>query len=224
MNTSKHTESTTTKSAEEADCRIDIQIESQGDVNIYNCCTTSRPTSEPCPPVAPGACVPVSLGSKPKQSRQRKLDKLLANTRVPSALGASIFHLTRRYLAGKVAANALEEHAFATLRRLTPDLQRVLACARDSFDSLSSGDRDRLFAADLLRDVDLPLEIAQLTQAFAQEIVENVGIGVFNDSQCAINEHPGQVRTPPFPGGEFPPAPVLVCRVNGLRTASFGLD
>ena len=86
--------------------------------------------------------MPASLGSKPKQSRRSKLDKLLASTRVPSALGASFFHLTRRYLAGKAAANALEERAFAKLRRLAPDLQRVLACARNSFDSLSIGERD----------------------------------------------------------------------------------
>jgi hypothetical protein len=114
--------------AEDGGCRIDIQIESQGDVNIYNC-TAPRPSEAPCPPPkddhvcppgAPGACVPVSLGSKPKQRRRCKLDKLLTNTRVPSALGASFFHLTRRYLAGKAAANALEERAFATLRRLSP--------------------------------------------------------------------------------------------------------
>jgi hypothetical protein len=228
MNTSKHAESTTTKPTKDVGCRIDIQIESQGDVNIYNC-TAPAPSSEPCPPpkddhvcppVALGACVPVSLGSKPKQSRRRKLDKLLANTRVPSSLGASFFHLTRRYLAGKTAANPLEERAFAMLRRLSPDLQRVLACARDSFDSLSVGERDRLFASDLLRDVDQPITIAQLTQAFAQEIVDNVSIQVFGDPGCAT-EHPGQVRTPPFPGGEFPPAPVVICRINGLRTGQF---
>jgi hypothetical protein len=228
MNTSKHAESTTTKPTKDVGCRIDIQIESQGDVNIYNC-TASAPSSEPCPPpkddhvcppVAPGACVPVSLGSKPKQSRRRKLDKLLANTRVPSALGASFFHLTRRYLTGKTATNALEERAFATLRRLSPDLRRVLACALDSFDSLSVGERDRLFASDLLRDVDQPITIAQLTQAFAQEIVDNVSIQVFDDPGCTT-EHPGQVRTPPFPGGEFPPNPVRVCRINGLRTGQF---
>lgn len=232
MNTSKYTGSTTTKPAEGASCRIDIQIESRGDVNIYNC-TAPAPSSQPCPPpkddhvcppVAPGACVPVSLGSKPKQSRRRKLDKLLANTRVPSALGASFFHLARRYLAGKTAANALEERAFATLRRLSPDLQRVLACALDSFDSLSVGERNRLFAPDLLRDVDQPLEIAQLTQAFAQEIVGNVGIQVFDDPRCATEEHPGQVRIAPFPDSgdiEFPSPQVRICRINGLRTGSY---
>jgi hypothetical protein len=229
MKTSKNTKPTTNGPAENAGCRIDIQIDSQGDVNIYNC-TAPRPSEEPCPPpkddhvcppVAPGACVPVSLGSKPKQSRRRKLDKLLANTRVPSALGASFFHLTRRYLAGKTAANVLEERGFATLRRLSPDLQRVLACARDSFDSLSSGERDRLFVADLLRDINQPIEIAQLTQAFAQEIAQYVGVQVFGDPRCSTEEHAGQPRTPPFPGGEFPPAPVRICRINGLRTGSF---
>jgi hypothetical protein len=140
---------------------------------------------------------------------------------VPSTLGASFFHLTRRYLAGKTAANALEERAFVTLRRLLPDLQRVLACALDSFDSLSSGERDRLFASDLLHDIDQPIELAQLTQAFGQEIVENVGIQVFDDPRCATEEHPGQVRTQSFPGGEFPPAQVRVCRINDLRTVSF---
>ncbi len=229
MNTRKHTESTTTKPAEDAGCRIDIQIKSQGDVNIYNC-TAPAPRGEPCPPpkddhvcppIAPGACVPVSLGSKPKQSRRRKLDKLLANTRVPSALGASFFHLTRRYLASKTAANVLEERAFATLRRLSPDLQLVLACARDSFDSLSTSERDRLFVSDLLGDIDKPIEIAQLTQAFAREIVQNVGIQVFGDSRCPTEEHAGQVRTPPFPGGETFDTAVHICRINGLRTGSF---
>lgn len=232
MSTSKRNESTTNSPAEANDCRVDIQIESYGDVNIYNC-TPPAPSSVPCPPskdddadhvcppVAPGACVPASLGSKPKQSRRRKLDKLLASTRVPSALGASFFHLTRRYLAGKSAANALEERAFTTLRQLPPDVQRVLACSLDSFDSLSSGERDRLFASELLPDVAQPIDITQLTQAFAQEIIANVGVQVFDNPSCATEEHPGQVRTPPFPGGEFPPAPVVICRINGLRTGEF---
>jgi hypothetical protein len=230
MQTSQNAESTKTNSAKDTCCTIDIQIESKGDVNIYNCTTAPSPSGEPCPPpkedhvcppVAPGACVPASLGAKPKQARRRKLDKLLATTRAPSALGASFFHLTRRYLAGKVPANALEERAFAKLRRLPADLQRVLVCALDSFDSLSSSERDQLFASDLHSDVNQPLEIAQLTQAFAQEIIQNVGLQVFGDTRCPTEEHAGQVRTPPFPGGEFPPPPVRICRINGLRTGSF---
>src|SRR5690242_21767456 len=116
MNTSKPTQSTTTKPAEDTGCRIDIKIDSGGDVNIYNC-TAPAPSNQQCPPpkndhvcppTALGACVPASLGSKPKQSRRRKLEKLLANTHVPSALGASFFHLARRYLADKTPANVLE--------------------------------------------------------------------------------------------------------------------
>src|SRR5215831_18890564 len=177
MKTSKNTKPTTNGPAENSGCRIDIQIDSEGDVNIYNC-TSPRPIEEPypqpkddhvCPPVAPGACVPASLGAKPKQSRRRKLDKLLANARVPSALGASFFQLARRFLAGRQAANALETRVFAKFRRLSPDLLRVLACARDSFDALSAGERDRLFAAELLESIDQPLGIDQLAQAFGQE-------------------------------------------------------
>jgi hypothetical protein len=228
VKSNKTGESTSTTPGEGACCKIKIQIASKGDVKIYNCATTPDQSGDPCspqdghvcPPVAPGACVPVSLGAKPKQSRRRKLDKLLANTRVPSALGASFFHLARRFLAGQTAANALEERAFARLSRLSPDLRRVLSCALESFDSLTVGERERLFASDLPREVDQPITVAQLTAAFAQEIIDNVGVQVFGDPGCTT-EHPGQVRTPPFPGGEFPPAPVVVCRINGLRTGQF---
>jgi hypothetical protein len=120
MEPKKDTKPSAINRSEKADCQIDIRIDAKGDVNIYNCAAPSTgkqpcPPSDDhvCPPVSEGACVPVSLGSKPKQSRRRKLDKLLANTQVPSALAASFFHLTRRHFAGKTAANALEERAFA---------------------------------------------------------------------------------------------------------------
>ena len=211
-----------------ADCRIDIRIDSRGDVNIYNCsepCGCGEPAPPPgehhCPPTAPGACVPASLGGKPKQSRRRKLDKLLAGTRVPSALGASFFQLARRHLAGKQAANALEERAFGTLGRLSPDLRRVLSCSLDSFDALTSDERDRLFSADVPRDVDQPVAVDALAEAVAGELAANVGMQVFGHARCAIDEHPGLRRTQPFPGGEFPPPQVRVCRINALRTGEF---
>ncbi len=219
-----------TSTGQGSDCSIDIRIENQGDVNIYNCsapckgedtATPPKGDDHVCPPVAPGACVPASLGSKPKQSRRQKLDKLLDNTRVPSTLAASFFQLTRRYLAGKSPANPLETRAFTTLRRLPPELQRVLECAQDSFDGLTVSERDRLFSSSVLGGVDQPVDIQQLTEALANELASNIGVMVFDDVRCAIDEHPGQVRTPPFPGGEFPPPPVRICRVNGLRTGGF---
>src|SRR5262245_38944934 len=69
-------------------CQIDIRIESQGDVNIYNC-TAPAPPDQPCPPspptgcptgpIAPGQCIPLTLGAKPKQSQRTKLNTLLNN-------------------------------------------------------------------------------------------------------------------------------------------------
>lgn len=210
-------------------CTINIHINSKGSINIYNCAAPPAGTpcpppdgEPPCPPGVPGACVPVSLGAKPKQSRRHKLDRLLANHPVPSALGASFFHLSRRYLGGKSPANALEERGFATLRRLPPELQRVLACAVESLGSLSEGERKRLFAPDLLPSVDQPVDPAQLSLAFAQEIAERVGVLAFDDPACASTEHPGRVRVRPYIPGEenFDPL-VRICRVNGLRTGQY---
>ena len=92
-----------------------------------------RPHDYGCPPVAEGACIPVTPGSKPKQSRRRKLDHLLANTRVPSVLGASFFHLTRRYLAGKKPANEVEGHYVCEIPPVTEGVTSCIACTLNSF-------------------------------------------------------------------------------------------
>lgn len=209
-------------------CTININITSAGDVNIYNCNTPPPkpecppPGDDGCPPGAPGACIPVALGAKPKQSRRTKLDRLLANNRVPSTLAASVLHTMRRYLAGQAPANELEERGFATMRSLPRELQRVLACASDSLDSLGSGERNKLLNGALLPDVGRPFDLGQLTQAFAQEVADRAGIAVFDHADCALNERPGKVRVRPYVPGEenFDPL-VRICRVNGLRTAMF---
>lgn len=230
MKSRKNNAPDTGKPGHEGGCTINILIKSSGTINIYNCSASTPPEApcappggeHPCPPGVPGACVPVSLGAKPKQSRRNKLDRLLANNRVPSTLGASFFHLARRYLAGKAPANALEESGFATLRRLPPELKRVLACAGDSLDSLSGGERSRLFATGLLPSIDQPIDLAQLSLGFAQEIADRVGVQAFDDAACATQEHPGRVRVRPYIPGEenFDPL-VRICRVNGLRTGSY---
>ncbi len=210
-------------------CTINININSSGDVNIYNCAAQPPaeaacppPEEDPCPPLVPGACVPASLGAKPKQSRRNKLDRLLANNPVPSVLAASLFHMTRRFLAGKTPANALEERGFATLRRVPKELKRVLSCASDSLDSLTGGERERLLVAGLLPAIDQPLDLVQLASAFAQEVADRVGLQAFDNPACATTEHPGRVRVRPFVPGEenFDPL-VRICRVNDLRTSSY---
>ena len=85
--------------AENSGCRIDIQRSTARAMSIFTIAPrlarqrtlSASEDDHVCPPVAAGACVPVSLGSKPKQSRRRKLDKLLANTHVPSALAPRSF-------------------------------------------------------------------------------------------------------------------------------------
>jgi len=211
-------------------CNINIRIESSGTINIYNCSSPTPPQApcappgndHPCPPGAPGACVPVSLGAKPKQSRRNKLDRLLANNAVPSTLGAAVFHLTRRFLAGQAPANALEERGFATLRQLPQALRGVLACANDSLGSLDGGERKRLFNVDMLPPIDQPIDLDQLSLAFAQEIADRVGVQAFDSAACATQEHPGKVRVRPYIPGEenFDPL-VRICRVNGLRTGAY---
>lgn len=216
------------KQGKNSGCSIHIRIKNSGTINIYNCSAPTPPETPcpppdgepPCQPGGPGACVPVSLGAKPKQSRRNKLDRLLANNAVPSTLGASWFHLARRFFAGKAPANALEERGFASLRQLSPELKRVLACANDSFGSLTSSERARLFAP--MPSIDQPIDPAQLSVSFAQEIADRIGAQAFDDPACATQEHPGRVRVRPYIPGEenFDPL-VRICRVNGLRTGSF---
>lgn len=210
----------------DAGCKIDVYIENKGDVNIYNCtapqpsCESGLPKECHLPPIAPGQCVPLALGAKPKQSQRFKLDKLLERTRVPNVLAASFFHESRRFLAGHAPANEFEESAFGVLRLLTPDLQGILSCALASFDAITPNERDRLFDSSLPRDPNVPLDTNTLATAFAQEITQRVGAQVFDDTSAVENERPGQNRF--FdPGGETFDIQLRICSVNNLRTNEF---
>lgn len=222
MNTSKKSESTTNSPAKDAGCRINIQIESQGDVNIYNCSTPAKaePTSpldcEPCFPPS-GACIPVAAGAKHKVNRNFKLAKLADSIRVPSSLAAGCMHMARRFLLGKTAANSLETAAFDALGRLSRD---ILACSVAAFDAVPPRQRARLFAPSLLLDPDTPLDEARLSEALAKEIIERVGVQVFDDPRGLEEERPGRIRVFP-PDAEIPPNQVRICRINDLRTANF---
>jgi hypothetical protein len=183
-------------------CRVDIQIDSQGDVNIYNC--THAPSEHPCPecppvecppdPIAPGQYVPVTLGAKPKQSQRSKLDTLLADTPVPSVLAAAFFSTSRRFLTGHSPANAFEESAFEVFRSLSPDVKRIMSCAVTSLDALGRGERDRLLDPSVPTDTDVPLDAEVLATALAREITQRAGIQVFGDPNGVEQEQPGRNR------------------------------
>src|SRR4030095_12606895 len=166
-------------------------------------------------------CIPVVQGAKTKQSRERKLEKLLANNRVPSALAASFFHLSRRFLQAQTAANPLEKSAFDILRSLPPELHGILSCACNSFDSLSPNERDRLFDTSITNDLNTPIDPITLAAAVSHELTQRVGVLVLDDPNGLETERPGQNRcfdpgTPESFDFQF-----RICRVNGIRTFEF---
>lgn len=162
---------------DEKSCHINIHIDSQGDVNIYNCSAPPEPCPPPppdsggsTPPGGPGACVPLALGSKPKQSQQQKLARLLASTQVPSTLAAGLIQLVRRFAAGRAPANELEQGAFDRLRAIPESARRTLSCIVSQVDGLSEADRNRLFNPALPTNVDTPISPKQLADAFTAEL------------------------------------------------------
>ena len=207
-------------------CDIDFRVDCRGDVNIYNCSTLSETDSTPpstCPPSCPpcfppyGACLPVVPGAKHKLSREYKLTKLAERVRAPSSLAAGVMHTARRFLLGKAAANSLEAAAFATLGRMSRD---ILSCSVAAFDAVPAGQRNRLFAQSLSLDPDQPIDAATLSAALAQEIMQRIGVQVFDDPQGADQERPGRIRVYEPQGEDFF-SQVRICTVNDLRTANF---
>lgn len=203
-------------------CNIDFNINSQGDMNIFNCsapCDAARaspPPSENCfPPV--GACFPAVPGAKHKLSRDYKLTQLSKRVRVPSALAAGAMHLVRRFLLGNTPANTLEATAFKTLARISRD---TLSCTLAAFDAIPPSQRARLFAPSLILDPGQPLAEASLSAAVAQELKQRIGVQVFNDPQATEEERPGRIRIYE-PHGEDFFSQVRICAVNGVRTANF---
>ena len=218
------------QTSHKTECSFDINIVSEGDIHIYNCGSASgagtRGASPPlveCPtdPIAPGQCVPLAIGAKPKQSQRQKLDRLLASTRVPSSLGASFFHVARRFIAGKEPGNALEADTFAVLRELAPDVQGILSCAVTSFDSLSQAERDSLFDASLPADLDAPLDAAALGASLARELTQQVGVLVFDDPAGTETERPGLNRFFDPGSDDVFQTQLRICSVNGIRTSDF---
>jgi hypothetical protein len=210
-------------------CDIDIHIHNQGDVNIYNCSTLPRPP-QPCPPsrpdggvstppCGPGACVPLALGSKPKQSQQQKLARLLASTKVPSTLAAGIIQLLRRFAAGQAPANELEQGAFDRFRRIPESDRHIMSCIVAQFDGLLQADRNRLFNPSLPTDVDTPLSPKQLADEFLAEIQERIKTTPADDLDC-LAPTPGKIRVYEPVGEDFF-SQVRICQVNGLRTSNF---
>ena len=158
-------------------CQINITIHSEGDVNIYNC-THGADTKAPCddkpcdslPPGGPGACVPLAIGSKPKQSQRQKLDNFLNRNPVPSALAAGFLQLARRFVAGRAPANPFEQAMFDRLRDFDPGSRRTLECALGQYAALPVGDREALFDTTLTGSIDTPVDPKSIASRFLAEL------------------------------------------------------
>ena len=219
-----------TKPESSAHCCVDIRIENQGPLNIYNCTSAlprPAPCSEPCPPecptgpIAPGQCIPLSIGSKPKQSLRTKLNSLLQNTRVPSAIAGGFFQHARRFSAGQAAANPLEAEVFGFFQTLPADMKSILSCSVNSFEGITSDERSRLFDPSIPQDPNVSLDADTLATAFVKEITQRVGVQVFNDQHALEQERPGRNRLFDTSGGENFDIQLRICTVNGLRTNEF---
>lgn len=205
-------------------CRVDIHIENKGDVHVHACCAEDKePAETECPsdcapPRTEGACIPLGLGCKPKQSRAQKLERLRSRSSVPSALAASFFQTARRHLAGASAANDFEAAVFPVFAGMSPSVRGVLACAVDSYQTTPADLRDAGLDPSILADPTKPVDTATLTAAVVREITLRAAEAAFGDV-TALEERPGLNRF--FdPGGEFFEAQLQICRVNDLRTAT----
>lgn len=202
-------------------CTVDIRIDSRGDVNIYTCAAPGDRAEHPpapCPeePSAKSCLLPVA-GAKHKASRESKLGRLAKGARVPSALAASVVHTARRFLLGKAPQNPLETAAFASLRKMS---RETLSCAVATFSALPPASRRRLFAPSLLLSTDQAIDAGTLSSAFADELVQRIGLHVFENRSAAEEERPGRIRV--FePQGEHFFSQVRICRINNLRTTSY---
>ncbi len=205
-------------------CSVNIHIENKGDVHVHACCADKKDAPKsPCPsdgrpPRTEGACIPLGLGCKPKQSRTHKLERLQAQTSIPSVLAASFFQTARRHLAGFDAANDFEAAVFPVFKSMSPSVRAVLACAVDSYETTQPDLRDAGLEPSLLADPTKPVDTVTLTAAVVQEIKLRAAEAAFGDA-AALAERSGRNRF--FnPGGEFFEAQLQICRINDLRTAS----
>lgn len=209
-----------------AGCRVEIRIEAQGDVHVHACSCHDKPPAPPAPDCAPrpprveGACIPLGLGQKPKQSRATKLKTLRARGGPPSALGAAFLQTGRRFLAGAAPANDFETAVYPAFRRMSAETRGVLACCVDSYESTPPDLRDAGLAPAILADPAKPVETATLTALFLEEVRIGAVQTAFGD-RAALEERPGLNRFFDPGATETFESQLRICTVNGLRVSTF---
>lgn len=212
-----------------AACSVVLNIETTGDINIYNCskpagdkdcgCHANDSLEQEPTPGPKGTCVPASTGSKPKQSRHRKLGKLYKNKPVPSVLAATFLRASKRFAAGKEPGSQLESVIFEKFRKLSPNMKRLLKCSNQSFDALPSKYR-KLFAGGMNLDINSPVNGSALASSFGQELSGIVSGLALGNTEAPLEERPGKMRLYDVPGEVFE-SQVRIFRINDLRTYDY---
>ena len=218
------------KRSDDDGCTMIINLESKGTINIYNCPPAKegeskppQPSEEcPAPPHATGSCIPLSPGGKHKSSLQAKLRPLIENNPIPSVLAAAILQQTRRYRLGRSPGNDLEASVFEVLDTISRESPDFLSCVLDTFDNLTTGERDSIFSPEIFSVGDHALSEELISDLFTKELEVRAADAVMGDDACT-DEKPGIAR-PVFSvinGGNFLGFLPSICRVNGLRTVYF---
>ena len=206
-------------------CHIDISIDNHGTLNIYNCSSPAHDApphaDESTPlPVSFGACVPLGLGFKPKQSQRQKLDRLLAGNRDPKRVWLGISAHVATVPVRSPARQPARGNRFREVGNTSTGSQKHPTCALAQFDALAPAERSQLFDTQSFGSVNTPVDVTTLTGAFGAEIAQRAAELAFDDPIC-ITERPGMIRVFDPGQGEFLESQVHICRVNGLRTLQF---
>lgn len=205
-----------------------------------DCNDSDNGNSHPCPPCPPcpppvqercpfptpnldcpgfprdGACVPGSLGHKPKQDLQSKLEGLSTNMVAPSVLTTAFFEIVRRFLNGEEPETELESDVYEILRELSPDALDICRCALNVINGLPASQKNALLTPNIRPTSELTPDF--LVDLLADEILQVAGFFIMGDKEGLTNPRPGKVRrplgTPEFPGEPIP----TIFFINDIRT------
>ncbi len=153
---------------------------------------------------------------KPKKKPEDRIHPYLDQP-VPSVLTSAFFQTAKRFLAGRDAANDLEAKAFNNFQILSINGREAMNNALEACERLPQSTQQRLFAPQLIMDLDHAVDPVQMVELLADEFTKRTSLEVFGDPICIDDKHPGLVRQNDSLDGAPIYAPEIH-QVNGLRT------
>jgi hypothetical protein len=199
-----------------------IQIENVDSISIYyNCCKDEATPDVDCEEEEAreeitDCCVPLRLGSKNKQARKYKLDKLAKSAAHPSVIATSFFQLIKRYTEGKEPSGDLEKVYFRKMDNASPRLKEMIKCTSKSYQSVQSS-YSNVFDPGAFDNTDTPITFNRIENLLVREFEAAIKMAGTGDTPG--EERPGHVRLFEYGGGDDVfPSQVHIFKVNGLRT------